>query len=48
LNLWTEAFAITWTPWNILVNNETLEYATLSWAYPISYFIEAIDTLLGN
>jgi hypothetical protein len=39
-------FWITWTPWSILINNETLEYWVISWAYPKENFIKIIDKLL--
>lgn len=43
---WTDNFGITWTPGNILINNETGEYEVISWAYPASAFEEIIDRLL--
>lgn len=43
--VWADVFGITWTPWNVLINNETGEYAVLSWAYPISDFEKVIDSL---
>lgn len=42
----TENFGVTWTPWNVLVNNETWEYAVISWAFPTASFEEVIDRLL--
>lgn len=44
--VWTEIFSIMWTPWNVIINNETWEYEIISWAYPTEYFIEVIDKLL--
>ncbi len=41
-----EVFWITGTPWNVLLNTETLEYEVISWAYPTSEFIKVIDKLL--
>ena len=41
-----EYFGITWTPWNVLINNETWEYKIISWAYPASRFKEIINKLL--
>jgi protein-disulfide isomerase len=46
MNSGSDIFWITWTPWNVFINNETLEYEILSWAYPISYFEDIIDKLL--
>lgn len=43
---WASTFWITWTPWNILINNETWEYEILSWAYPTDGFVKIIDGLL--
>jgi protein-disulfide isomerase len=43
---WTKEFRVTWTPWNVLINNETWEYEVISWAYPADYFINIIDKLL--
>ena len=43
---WNKLFGITWTPGNILINNETGEYQIISWAYPTETFIWAIDRLL--
>lgn len=41
----TDFFAITWTPGNVLVNTETLEYEVISWAYPTSSFFDLIEKL---
>ena len=41
----TDFFGITWTPGNVLINTETLEYEVISWAYPSSSFIELIEKL---
>lgn len=45
-NAWAQLFGITWTPWNVLVNNETGEYEVISWAYPTEAFEKVIDKLL--
>jgi protein-disulfide isomerase len=45
-NAWVELFGITWTPGNVLINNETWEYEIISWAYPTSSFEAIIDKLL--
>ncbi len=44
--VWSQKFGVTWTPWNVLVNNETGEFRVLSWALPTSEFEKAIDELL--
>lgn len=41
-----KSFGVTWTPWNILINNETGKWDKLSWAYPTASFKEKIDSLL--
>ncbi len=45
-SLGTSTFGISWTPANILINNETWEYQILSWAYPFNEFQKVIDELL--
>lgn len=45
-NAWAELFGISWTPWNILINNQTGEYEIISWAYPTESFVEIIDRLM--
>ncbi len=42
---WTDIFWITWTPGSVIINNETLEYEILWWAYPIDNFIEIIENI---
>lgn len=39
-------FWIQGTPWNVLINTQTGEYAIISGAYPADHFIETIDRLL--
>lgn len=46
MELWTKVFWISWTPANVLINNETLEYVIISWAYPYSSFEGQINELL--
>ncbi len=43
---WVATFGISWTPANILINNDTGEYEVLSWALPFTAFKETIDKLL--
>jgi len=45
MDQWTKIFGVTWTPWNVLINKETLEYDVISWAYPASSFNELIEKL---
>lgn len=45
-NIWNKTFGINWTPWNVLINNETWEYEIISWAYPFEEFKRVIDWLL--
>ncbi len=37
---------VTWTPWNVLVNNETWNFKIISWAYPFDKFVDVIDEML--
>ena len=37
---------VQWTPWNVIINNETGEFELISWAYPVSEFERVIDKLL--
>ena len=41
-----QGFGISWTPWNVLINNKTGKWDTLPWAYPTASFKQKIDTLL--
>lgn len=45
-SLWASTFWVTWTPASILINNETGEYEIISWAYPLSEFVNKINSLL--
>ncbi len=40
------SFWVTGTPWNVIVNMETGEYALLAWAYPTADFEKIIDNFL--
>ncbi len=48
MKVWSDNFGITWTPGNVLINNETWEYVVISWAHPKESFIKNIDDLLSN
>ena len=37
---------VSWTPWTVIINNETGEYELVSGAYPVSEFERVIDKLL--
>ncbi len=41
-----QTFGISWTPWNVLINNKTGKWDKLPWAYPTASFKEKIDSLL--
>lgn len=43
---WSTLFGITWTPWNVLINNKTGKWDKLPWAYPTWSFKQKIDSLL--
>ncbi len=36
---------VTWTPWNVLINNKTWEYILMPWAHPYWNFKSQIDSL---
>jgi protein-disulfide isomerase len=44
--IWEELFGITWTPWNVIINNETLEYEQIQWLASASSFEQIIDKML--
>ena len=46
MTTWSSLFNITWTPWNVIINNETGEYEVLAWAYPTASFETIINKLL--
>jgi len=41
-----QSFGITWTPWNVLINNKTGKWDKLPGAYPTASFKQKIDWLL--
>lgn len=41
-----QSFGITWTPWNVFINNKTWKWDKLPWAYPTAAFKQKIDSLL--
>lgn len=41
----TDMFSVTWTPGNVLINTETLEFEVISWAYPASSFNDLVERL---
>lgn len=45
MQIGTELFGVTWTPGNVLINNETWEYEVISGAYPADAFSTIIDKL---
>jgi hypothetical protein len=46
MNLWSELW-VNWTPWSLIINNESLKYELISWAYPVETFVETIESLLN-
>jgi len=48
MKVWADNFGITWTPGNVLINNETWEYVVISGAHPKESFIKNIDDLLSE
>jgi protein-disulfide isomerase len=43
---WASLFWITWTPWNVFLNNKTGEWESLPGAYPFESFKQKIDSLI--
>jgi len=43
---WASLFWITWTPWNVFLNNKTGEWESLPGAYPFESFKQKIDLLI--
>lgn len=41
-------FGVTWTPWNVLLNNQTWEFIVIWWAAPKASFDVAISRLLSE
>ena len=39
-------FGITWTPWNVFINNKTWKWDKLPWAYPYEAFKQKLESLL--
>jgi len=46
MNLWIELW-VNWTPWSIVINNESWKYELIAWAYPFETFVETIESLLN-
>jgi len=46
--LWRNAFGITGTPGNVIINNETWEYEIVSGAYPVETFVTVIERMLAE
>lgn len=44
--LWIELW-VNWTPWSVVINNESLKYKIIPWAYPIETFVETVESLLN-
>ena len=40
-------FGVTWTPWNVFINNKTWEWDKLPWAQPFEAFKQKIDSLIN-
>ena len=46
--LWRTLFGISWTPWNVVIDNEKWTYTVIAWAYPVEKFQEVIDSILAT
>ena len=45
MNQWNKLFGVNWTPGNVIIDRETGNYKLVSWAYPVSEFVNAINEL---
>lgn len=45
---WAELFGVTWTPGNVIIDNEKWTFTLIAWAYPIEKFEEEINKILGK
>ncbi len=45
---WQSIFGVTWTPWNVFINNKTWEWDKLPWAYPYEAFKQKLESLLSK
>lgn len=39
-------FGVTWTPWNVVIDNEKWTFVLIAWVYPMSEFVSTIDAML--
>lgn len=46
MSQWTKMFGVTWTPGNVLINNETGKWVMIPWAYPENEFSKVINYLM--
>lgn len=45
MNTGSELFEISGTPWTIIINNKSLNYKIINWAYPTQNFLDTIEEL---
>lgn len=43
-----QLFGVTWTPGNVIIDNEKWTFTLIAWAYPIEKFEEEINKILGK
>lgn len=43
---WAQLFGVTWTPGNVIIDNEKWTFTLIAWAYPIEKFEEEINKIL--
>lgn len=44
----SQLFGVTWTPGNVIIDNEKWTFTLIAWAYPIEKFEEEINKILGK
>ncbi len=45
---WWQLFGVTWTPGNVIIDNEKGTFTLIAWAYPIEKFEKEINKILGK
>ena len=45
---WGQIFWVTWTPGNVIIDNEKGTFTLIAWAYPIEKFEEEINKIIGK
>lgn len=46
MKIWNTVFWVSWTPWNVFVNNKTKEYIVVPWALSVEIFESIINEII--